>query len=210
MRLGGDSGPDAGGGGTVYIPPELHDAGVGLPPCVHQGLQLLLGQAVVQRTHGFQRPHRAAVAQGQLGDLALLPEMAVDPMFDHGDMEHLAGRSAVDVTALGEYLLPPLLPSDPGDDPRFDGRKVRHEEAASRLGDKGGADQFGEHQRDRIVEQLHGVKAPVPHQRPGLFQIGQMVLRKVLHLDEPPGKSAGSIGSVELDQPTGAVIRTDH
>ena len=56
VRLGGDSGPDAGGGGTVYIPPELHDAGVGLPPCVHQGLQLLLGQAVVQRTHGFQRP----------------------------------------------------------------------------------------------------------------------------------------------------------
>ena len=136
--------------------------------------------------------------------------MAVNAVFDHGDMEHLAGRSAVDVTALGEHLLPPLLSGDPGDDPRFDGRKVRHEEAASRLGDKGGANQFGKHQRDGIVEQLHGVKAPVPHQCPGLFQIGQMVLRKVLHLDEPPGKSAGSVGSVKLDQPTGAVIRTDH
>ena len=131
-------------------------------------------------------------------------------MLDHGDMEHLAGGSAVDVSALGEHFLPPLLSGDPGDDPRFDGRKVRYEEAASRLGDKGGADQFGEHQRDGVIEQLHGVKASVPHQRPVLFQIGQMVLREVLHLDEPPGKSAGSIGPVKLDQPTGAVIRADH
>ena len=121
-------------------------------------------------------------------------------------MEHLAGRSAVDVTTLGEYFLPPLLPGDPGDDPRFDGRKVRHEEAAPRLGDEGGADQLREHQRDGVVEQLQGVKVPIPHQRPGLLQIGQVVLREVLHLDEPPSKSAGSVGSIKLDQPAGAVI----
>ena len=131
-------------------------------------------------------------------------------MLDHGDMEHLAGGSAVDVSALGEHFLPPLLSGDPGDDPRFDGRKVRHKEAASRFRNKGGANKFGEHQRDGVVEQLHGVKAPVPHQRPGLFQVGQVVLREVLHLNEAPGKSAGSIGSVKLDQAAGAVIRADH
>ena len=131
-------------------------------------------------------------------------------MLDHGDVEHLAGGSAVDIPALGEHLLPPLLSGNPGDDPRFDSRKVRHKEAASRFGDEGGADQLGEHQRDGVVEQLHGVKAPVPHQRPGLLQVRQMVLREVLHLNEPPGKSAGSIGSVKLDQAAGAVIRADH
>ena len=163
MCLGGDSVPDAGGGGAVHVPPELHDAGIGLPPGVYKGFQLLLGQAVVQRAHGLQRPHRAAIAQSQLRDFAFLPEVAVDAMLDHGDMEHLAGRSAVDIPALGEHILPPLLPGNPGDDPRFDGRKIRHEEAAPRLGDEGGADQLREHQRDGVVEQLQGVKVPIPH-----------------------------------------------
>ena len=36
-----------------------------------------------------------------------------------------------------------------------------------------------------------------------------MVLREVLHLNEPPGKSAGSIGPIKLDQAAGAVILAD-
>ena len=136
--------------------------------------------------------------------------MAVDAVFDHGDMEHLAGGSAVDVTTLGEYFLPPLLAGKPCNHPGFNRGEVCHKEAASRFRNKGGADQLGEHQRDGVIEQLHGVKAPIPHQHPGLFQVGQMVLREVLHLNEPPGKSAGPVGSVKLDQPPGAVIRADH
>ena len=37
-----------------------------------------------------------------------------------------------------------------------------------------------------------------------------MVLREVLHLNEPPSKSAGSIGPIKLYQAAGAVIRADH
>ena len=96
--------------------------------------------SAVQCAHGLQRPHRASVAQSQLRDFALLPEVAVDTVLDHGDMEHLAGRSAVDISTLGEYLLPPLLPGNPGNGPRFDSRKVRHKEAASWFGNEGGAD----------------------------------------------------------------------
>ena len=37
-----------------------------------------------------------------------------------------------------------------------------------------------------------------------------MVLRQVLHLDEPTGIAAGAVGTIKLNQSSGTVIRTDH
>jgi hypothetical protein len=42
-----------------------------------------------------------------------------------------------------------------------------------------------------------------------LFQIGQMVLREVLHLNKSPRPSPGSIGTVKLKHPTRAAISAD-
>ena len=140
-----------GGGGTladtgfrriVHRPPKIGDVWVGTAPCAHQRFQFLLWNAHVQCSHRLQRTDRPAVAQGQLRDLAFLPQMTVDTMFFHRNMEHLGGGGAVDVAAPGEHLLPPLLPGDPGDDPCLDCGEVGHEEPAPRPGDKGGADQF--------------------------------------------------------------------
>ncbi|MPN55619.1 hypothetical protein SDC9_203303 [bioreactor metagenome] len=36
-----------------------------------------------------------------------------------------------------------------------------------------------------------------------------MVLRQILHLDKPPGISAGPVRAVELNQSAGAVIRAN-
>ena len=37
-----------------------------------------------------------------------------------------------------------------------------------------------------------------------------MVLRQVLHLDEPTGIASGAVGPVKLDKSSGTVIRTHH
>ena len=42
--------------GTVYCPPELRNAWVGIPPCRHKRLQLFLRNPHLQCAHGFQCP----------------------------------------------------------------------------------------------------------------------------------------------------------
>ena len=48
-------------------------------------------------------------AQSELGDLAFLPEMPVDPVLFHRDAEHPAGALAVDVPPVMEDISPPFL-----------------------------------------------------------------------------------------------------
>ena len=102
----------------------------------------MLGYTVVESAHRFQSAYCAAIAEGQLSNLAALPEVGVLAVLLHGDVEHGAGRRAVDVAAVGKHLLPPLLSGDPCDDPRLNSSEVSHEEAASRLRHEGCADQL--------------------------------------------------------------------
>ena len=103
-----------------------------------------------------------------------------------------------------------MLPSDPCDDPRLDGGEVCHIKAAAGFRHKGGADKLGQYQRYGVIEHFHGVRIAAADQRPCGVQIRQMVLRQVLHLDEPTGIASGAIGTVKLDQPSGSIIRTDY
>ena len=102
--------------------------------------------------------------------------MGVPAMLFHRHMEHLGGRCAVDVAALGKPLLPPLLPGEPGDDPCLDCGEVGHDELPAVLRHKSGADELGQGVRHILVEYLHGGEVAGAHHRAGLRQIGQMVL----------------------------------
>ncbi|MPN47561.1 hypothetical protein SDC9_195164 [bioreactor metagenome] len=68
--------------------------------------------------------------------------MPILSVLDHGHLEHLTGRGAVDVAAVLEYLNAPLLPCQPGDDAGFDGAEVRYDESAAIARDKRCTDQF--------------------------------------------------------------------
>ena len=136
--------------------------------------------------------------------------MPVHAVLFHGDMEHLRSGSAVNVAALCKNLLPPMFPSDPCDDPRLDGGEVCHIKTAAGFRHKGGADKLGQYQRYGVIEHFHGVRIAAADQCPCGVQIRQMVLRQVLHLDEPTGIAAGAVGPVKLDKPSGTVIRADY
>ena len=65
-------------------------------------------------------------------------------MLFHRHMEHLACAGAVDIAALGEHLLPPLLPGEPGDDSGLDSGEVGHDKLPAVLRHKGGTDELGQ------------------------------------------------------------------
>ena len=99
-----------------------------------------------------------------------------------------------------------MLPGDPCDDPRLNGGEVCYIKAAAGFRHKGGADQFGQHQRNGVIEHFHGIRIAAADQGSYCVQIRQMVLRQVLHLDEATGIASGAVGTIELNQPSGTVI----
>ena len=134
--------PYGGHGGVLHLRPEADDVRVGLAPLAYQRRQFLFREPHLQRAHGRQRADRAAVAEGEFGDLPLLPQVAVLAVLLDGHMEHLRSAGTVDVPAALKHFQPPLLAREPGDDARFDGAEVRDDEAAARAGNEGRADQF--------------------------------------------------------------------
>ena len=135
--------------------------------------------------------------------------MPVNTVLFDRHTEHLRRRRAIDIAAAFKHTLPPLLSGDPSDDTGFDRREIGNVESTARSRDKGGADQFGQHHRHGIVQQIDRFIAAATDERTSLTQIGQMVLRQILHLDKPPGISAGPVRAVELNQSAGAVIRSN-
>ena len=165
---------------SVHGPPEFHDPGVRLPPSVHQRRELVLRQTHFNGPHRLQSADRAAVAEGQFCDLSLLPQVAIDPVLFHGNLEHLAGAGAVDVAALLENLLPPRLPGVPGDDAGLDGGEVGHQKLSAVLGNERGADQLGECVRHVLIQELHSVEVTGADKSAGLGEIRKMVLGQIL------------------------------
>ena len=90
--------------------------------------------------------------------------MPVRTVLFHGDMEHLRSGSAINISALCKNLLPPMLPGDPCNDPRLDGREVDNIKAASGFRHKGGADKLGQYQRNGGIEHFHGARVAAADQ----------------------------------------------
>ena len=99
-----------------------------------------------------------------------------------------------------------MLSGDPCDDPCLDGREVCHIKSAAGFRHKSSADKLGQHQRHGVIEHFHGIRIAAADQCPCDVQIRQMVLGQILHLDEPTGITAGAVGTIELNQPSGTVI----
>ena len=127
-------------------------------------------------------------------------------MLDDRHVEHLACAGAVDVAPLTEHIEPPLFSRHPCDDAGFNGAEVSDDEFATLVGDKGCADQFRKHIRDRIVQHLQRTIIARAHELPGLLQIPHVVLRQVLELNEATTEATGTIGSVEHEHAVGASI----
>ena len=136
--------------------------------------------------------------------------MPVHAVLFYGDMEHLRSGSAVNVAALCKNLLPPMLPGDPCDDPRLDGGEVCHIKATAGFRYKSGADKLGQYQRYGVIEHFHSIRIAAADQCPCGVQIRQMILRQILHLDEPTGIAPGAVGTIKLNKSSGTVIRADH
>ena len=100
----------------------------------------------------------------------------------------------------------PCLPSK---HPGFDGGEIRHDELAAIPRDEHGADELGEDIRCVAVDALYHVKAAHLHECSCLIQRGDVVLRQILQLDIPTGVASGAACTVELEQSSGSVVRTD-
>ena len=98
--------------------------------------------------------------------------------------EHTGGRCTVDIAARGKNLHAPFFPCDPGKDSGFDGGKVCHIEPCALSGDECSTDELGQCIRHIPIQHLHRFQISLPYQCSRLCQIRQMVLRKVLHLNE--------------------------
>lgn len=97
--------------------------------------------------------------------------MTVDVVFFHGDAEHLGRAGAVDILALVEYVLLPLLAGKPCDHSGFNGGKVSNDKFAVALWNECRADQLGKGVRHIFVEHFHGVKVYCTDKPSGFGQI---------------------------------------
>ena len=136
LRLIGDRLLDGG----IDIPPEADDMRIRIPPGGDQRLQLVLGKAHLEGAHRLQRPDAAAVAEGQLSDLALLPEVGVDAVLLDRNVEHHGSRAAVNVLPLAEDIHAPLLPCQMRQDSGLDGGEVGDDILVPGARDEGRAD----------------------------------------------------------------------
>ena len=125
------------------------------------------------------------------------------------DFEHLAGRGAVDVAALGKDLLTPLFTGHPCDDACFNGRKVRDNELLAVSGNEGRPDQLRERVRHILIQHFDTVVVTGADKGTCLSQIREVVLRQVLQLDQPSCPASCAVGSIELEHATGTAIGAD-
>ena len=129
-------------------------------------------------------------------------------MLLHGDVEHLGGRGAVDVAALAEGVEHPLLAGEPGQHPRLDRAEVAHREGPAIARDEGRADELRQGVRHALVAELQHLQVAVLEGLAGEVEVGDVVLREVLQLDEPSGPAAGP-RALELEQAPDAVVGAD-
>ena len=108
-----------------------------------------------------------------------------------------------------EHLQPPLLTSQPGDDPRLDAGEVSIHQLVSRRGDKGRADELGQGIRNRAVHGPQLLRLQVLDRLPCPGQISDVGTREVLDLHQPPSPPPGPVGPVELEQAPDTSVGAD-
>ena len=93
------------------------------------------------------------------------------------------------------------------EDSSFYGRVIADNELVSWLWNKSRADQLRERVRDVVVKKVHGIVISGTDKGAGFCEIRDVVLRKVLQLDQTAGPSAGTIGTVELKHTVNTSVR---
>ena len=129
--------------------------------------------------------------------------MAVDAVLLDRHPEHGTGAGTVNVAALSKDLLTPRFAGKPCNDAGFNSTEVGNEELGTFPWNKGGTDKLAERIRDILIQKLNCIEVAGAHQPTGLLQVGQMILRQVLHLDKATGPAARSVSTIELEHPTG-------
>ena len=134
--------------------------------------------------------------------------MPVDAVLFHGNSEHLRSGCTVNVFPVRKDLLAPGFSCHPGNYPGFNGREIGNDELLSFRCYESGADKLRKRVRNIFVQQFDGFPVSGAYKCPGLGQVGEVILRQVLHLNQPSRPSAGAVGSVKLEHPSGASVRT--
>ena len=122
--------------------------------------------------------------------------------------EHLAGGGAVNIAAALEHLHAPLLTGQPRDHAGFHCAEVADDEFFARTGDKGGANQLGQHVRHGAVPLLNSFVIAVLYTFSSLSQLLHVVLRQVLQLHVASSPATGTVGSIELERAAHTPVRT--
>src|SRR5690554_261495 len=105
--------------------------------------QQMFGSDLLDRHQTSISEHQLALCNaGELGLLALLPQVSVLPMLGYHTVEHARCRGTVDVTVLCKDIHAPGLPCEPGKHPCFYCREVRNNEPISVSGDECSTDQL--------------------------------------------------------------------
>ncbi len=195
--------------GSIDLPPVLRYMRIAAPPHIHQRLKLLLGQAHVQSAHCPQRSRAAAIAQCQLGNFPFLPEMRVLAMLLNRYTKHSAGALAVNITAIAENIYTPLFPGKVTEHAGLDRAEIANDEFVSRPRNERGPDQLRQHAGHTIVKGIQHLIVTGFHQFPRLLQVGEMVLRKILQLNQPSCPAATSIRTVKLEHAVATAIGAD-
>ena len=146
---------------------------------------------------------------GEFCHLTFLAQVPVLSVLDNGHLKHLAGRHAIDIPAVIEYVLPPFLSCKEGKDTCLNGGEVCHKDLVPLLRYDGGANQLAQGLCDAAVQGLHGSVVAVADKLPAVGKVGHLVLGHILKLYQPPGESPRSVSPVELEAPAHVVIPAD-
>ena len=156
--------------------------------------------------HRLHSSDAAAVAEGELCDLPLLSEVSVSAVLLDRHLEHSGGRRAVYIAPVPEDIEPPVLVREPRDHAGLDRGEVRHDEAVPLGRDKSGADELREDLRGFPVEELERLEVPGRDDLASEVEVGDMVLREVLQLNDPARPAPGAVCSVKLKHPADSVV----
>ena len=196
-------------GRSVDGVPEILNPWIRGPPAADDVRQFVFCQAHFKCAHGDQCIRAALIAQGQLCDFPLLPEMAIDAVLDDWDAEHGRRRGAVNVAIVGKDVHTPLFTGQPRQHACLDGREVRDTQHRIVGRDERRADELGQCAGYIAVHQLQAAAVfrfdQMPRRGDGLRD----VMRQVLHLDQTARPSSRTIGAVELQDAADTSVGAD-
>ena len=199
--------PDRALHGAIDGLPVRDDVRIRRPPGIDERRELRLAETEVQRPHRLQRADRAAVAERELRDLALLPQLRVRAVLFHFHAEHALRRRAVDVAAVRENLLSPRFACELCEHARLDGGKIRDDKRAARTRDERRAHELRQHLGDGAELRPDRRRVTRTDERPCPRQIFKAVAPQILQLDDAPAPAPRARRSVKLEHAARPAVR---